>query len=71
MGANLKIGFLGAGKMATALASGSGKPDRASCSRRQATIAFPLRYLFQRRKAAGDLWDITGFAYYVLARRPA
>jgi SAM-dependent methyltransferase len=33
-------------------------------------VAFPLRYLFQRRKAAGDLWDITGFAYYVLARRP-
>jgi hypothetical protein len=34
-------------------------------------VAFPLRYLFQRRKAAGDLWDITGFAYYVLATRPA
>ena len=34
-------------------------------------VAFPLRYLLQRKKAAGDLWDLTGFAYYVLATRPA
>ena len=33
-------------------------------------VAFPLRYLLQRRKAAGDLWDITGFASYVIAQRP-
>jgi trans-aconitate methyltransferase len=34
-------------------------------------VAFPLRYLLQRKKAAGDLWDLTGFAAYVVALRPA
>jgi 2-polyprenyl-3-methyl-5-hydroxy-6-metoxy-1,4-benzoquinol methylase len=32
-------------------------------------IAFPLRYAFQREKAAADLWDIMGFATYALALR--